>query len=437
MIGFFSILLVIVLTAGRSAALFEPLEIGSEWGEQDFVTVSMVQFNGGIYLGTRNELDPEGLPENAGCQILHLFPVADGWDWKQVNDNGFGFAVPWNNFSVAQMTVFKDQLYVGVWNNTDGAQLWRTVSGVTAPESNDDWERVDQGGFFGFAVTSLQEFKGFLYAGIFTQKVPFLIPGCRIWRSLDGEVWTQVNVPGFGSGLGDWSNSDATTMAVFGNHLYVGTENGYYRAFGIGSGTQIWRTDGEIEPPLVDDWELVSRDGFGDGIPRPDVANTTAMIVFDGELYVGVANSAEGAEIWSFDGATWTARAQGGIDNPKNVVPSFHSFCLFEDSLILGTHNRHTGAEVWQYHGQAWYQINIDGFGLPSGVVEPLFVVDDRLYAITLPFPDLIATTIWMADLTQPDDPDMDGSPRGRRQLPQSRRSCTDRHGWRRPRGRM
>jgi len=395
------------LVVKNSEAVFQQIEIGGGWEDQFFITVSMALFNGDIYLGTINELDPELPPTEAGCKVIHLFQDDKAWSWQQVNDNGFGIPTCWNNFSVAQMAVFKDQLYVGVWNNTDGAQLWRTRAGVQAPGSNDDWERVDQYSFYGFAVTSLQEFGGFLYAGIFTQKIPFLIPGCRIWRSLDGENWTEVSSPGFG----DWENSDATTMAVHGNHLYVGTENGYYKDFGIGSGAQIWRSDGDIEYPFTDDWERISRDGFGEGAPRPENQNITAMISFDGELYVGVTNPIEGAEVWSYDGAVWTQRAGAGIDNPKNKAISFHSFCLFADSLVLGTHNPWTGAEVWRYHGSTWYQINLDSFGIPASVVEPLFVIDDNLYAITSPSPDIVPTMIWVTELPGPADPDMDGIP--------------------------
>ena len=395
----------VILTADSTEGVFQPIEIRGGWDDQFLVLVSMALFNGEIYLGTLNDLDPDLPPTEAGCKVIHLFPDDGAWNWLQVNDNGFGILTCWNNFSASQMTVFKDQLYVGVWNNTDGAQLWRTKAGVQAPVFNDDWERVDQLSFYGFAVTSLQEFDGFLYAGIFTQKVPFFIPGCRVWRSPDGESWVEVSSPGFG----DWENSDATTMAAHNGHLYVGTENGYYRDFGIGSGVQIWRTDGDIEYPFGDDWELVSRDGFGVVAPRPENQNTTAMISFDGELYVGVSNPAEGLEVWSYDGAGWTQRAGAGIDNPGNHAISFHSFCLFADSLVLGTHNPWTGAEVWRYNGSTWYQINLDSFGIPSGAVEPLFVIGDDLYAVTSPTPDIVPAMIWTTGLPGPDDPDMDG----------------------------
>ena len=398
----------VILTADGVEGVFQPIEIRGGWDDQFFLPVSMALFNGEIYLGTRNDLDPDFPPTEAGCQVIHLFPDDGAWNWRQVNDNGFGILACWNSFSAAQMTVFKDQLYVGVWNNDDGAQLWRTKAGVQAPVSNDDWERVDQLSFYGFAVTSLQEFDGYLYAGIFTQKGPFLLPGCRIWRSLDGESWAEVSSPGFG----DWGNSDATTMAAHNGHLYVGTENGYYwDFFGIGSGTQIWRTDGDIEHPFTDDWELLSRDGFGEGAPRPENQNTTAMISFEGELFVGVSNPAEGAEVWSYDGANWIRRADAGIDNPGNHFVSYHSFCLFADSLILGTRNPWTGAEVWRYSGSTWYQINIDSFGIPTGAVEPLFVIGDILYAVTSPTPDLASTRIWATGPPGEDDPDMDAIP--------------------------
>jgi hypothetical protein len=93
--------------------------------------------------------------------------------------------------------------------------------------------REDPASFLGFAGTSMEVFEGMLYAGIYT-----LTTGCRVWRSADGENWAQVNRNGFGND----QNTDATTLAVFGDHLYVATENGH-ESFG-GTETQVWRTDG-------------------------------------------------------------------------------------------------------------------------------------------------------------------------------------------------
>ncbi len=131
---------------------------------------------------------------------------------------------------------------MGTWNVTSGAELWRTRAGVEHPGGLDDWEKVDPSSFSGLAVTSMLTFGAYLYAGIFTQGVPFLDPGCGVWRSRDGRDWEQVNLNGFL----DPFNSDATTLVVFRDRLYAGTENGFfYDLLRVGTGTEIWRTGGE------------------------------------------------------------------------------------------------------------------------------------------------------------------------------------------------
>ena len=60
--------------------------------------------------------------------------------------------------------------------------------------------------------------------------------------------WVQVNTSGFGDG----NNQDIWAgLAVFGDYLYVGTENGT-------TGAEIWRSANGA------DWSQVNADGFGD-----------------------------------------------------------------------------------------------------------------------------------------------------------------------------
>ena len=63
--------------------------------------------------------------------------------WEQVvgdgagTDNGFGNAV---NYFAWSMAVFGSYLYVGTYNDTDGAEVWRSTDGTA-------WNQVNTDGF--------------------------------------------------------------------------------------------------------------------------------------------------------------------------------------------------------------------------------------------------------------------------------------------------
>ena len=96
----------------------------------------------------------------------------------------------------------------------------------------------------------------------------------------------QVNTSGFGDG----NNQDIWAgMAVFGDYLYVGTENGT-------TGVRIWRSANGA------DWSQVNPDGFGD----PNNSGISTMTVFDSYLYAGTSNNDTGGEMWrSNNGTGW------------------------------------------------------------------------------------------------------------------------------------
>lgn len=354
-------------------------------------TISSAIFQGNAYLGTWNE--------TRGCMVYRLENSGDSWSVDEVIDWGFGIGVPTHNWTTAGMAVFNDQLYVGTWNMLDGANLWRTKQGVLLPQGQQDWERVDPASFLGYCVTSLEVFEGMLYAGIYTVR-----PGCRVWRSADGVNWIQVNRNGFG----DDGNTDATTMAVFGGRLYVGTENGH-GSF-PGTGTQVWRTDGNTPDPENPDlllWEKVSpADGFGSGRNQENVLQMTAH---EGNLFAGTLSIPLQAELWRYDGAGWTKQGF-----PRGILKSsarefyYHSGITVEDALYVGERDRTLpGGRILSYDGQQWYLIAEPGFKEPNVEgIGPILYVGERIVAGTMTVGG--GCSLWVSEIPSSSDPDND-----------------------------
>lgn len=339
--------------------------------------VYMETHAGSLYVGTWNRID--------GCMV---YVSKDGESWAPVIEPGYGDA---DNQAVIRMRSVGDYLYVGTWNNTTGGQLWRS----TAPEGDGSWEAVMQNGFgnpANLAVGSIQPFGNLLYVGMFnpsqgeemwrsagggnpgtfvksfdkglgiagatdassllvwdghlylgTESAQPPFPGCDVWRTAGPnasgeEIWTRVGEAGFG----DTKSFNAFRIVEYKGRLYVGTWG-----FGASSftahlgpkGTAIWRTEGEGDGPFTD-WEQVNEDGFG----TPGYDSTLAMEVVGDTLYVaGFGN--HGFLFATKDGTTWREVTQEGFLETSDL--GVHALGELNGRLYIGVQNWTKPCELW------------------------------------------------------------------------------------------
>jgi len=387
-------------------------------------------FNGRAYIGTWNE--------DQGCMVYRIEHSSGSWQAWKVIDPAFGGVE--ENATITDMIVFDNRLYVGTWYRhvfplNDRANLWRTKAGVQHPQGQTDWERVDPESFDrddydvsgdgGLAVTSMAVFEGWLYAGIFT-----LLPPCGVWRSPNGVDWELVNWPGFGRD----GNTDATNMNVFGDHLFVGTENGW-AAF-LGTGTQIWRTDGETMdqttpghyPNMFLAWDPLIDDGFGRG---DNQENAYVIAPFQDYLFVGTRADVGPPLFMRFDGNNWQEETFSyGMLEAKVKGFTYHSDNLIDGSFYVGTvfsHETPDASEhgkVLRYDGSQWYAMSTAGFleeGSAPGDIQgvgPILLIDknqygtdqDYILAGTVTKPGIDAS-LWVSGLPTAGDGDNDAIP--------------------------
>jgi hypothetical protein len=321
---------------------------------------SAAVFDDWLYIGTMNWKD--------GCEIWRTNGecwqqvVGDNC----TTSNGFGDDS--NGFErdiyAWEMNVFKDSnsnhdhLYVGTFNIA-GCELWRTADGTT-------WNcligknGVLKRGFtkigtplrtHNYGIRCMEIFKHTLYLG--TASVPpfgikmngknkiltnicleSMGSGCEIWK-FDGSNFTKIigrkvygNVNSR-SGFGDWRNAYIWSLKAYDNHLFAGTWNpgrflttidiqNFYPFINISfitdksqqtrsAGCEVWYTeDGETWYQTVGDeiHEKASqwpKNGFGDD----NNIGARALIPFHNLLYLGITNTADGCELWKFDGYSY------------------------------------------------------------------------------------------------------------------------------------
>ncbi len=179
--------------------------------------------------------------------------------------------------------------------------------------------------------------------------------------------WEQICENGFGN----LNNYAAFSVAEYEGTIYVGTYN-------ISQGCEIWRFDG----PSTSDWTKVSLNGFGNSqnqIPY-------SMAVYQDKLYVGARNnSANGFEIWYYNGATWSFVTNAiSLGDGDLKIPA--SMLVFDGKLILGTGNSwaNNHAKIFSFDGTNWAQINTASFGdSQNRQCRSLCEYDGKLYAGT------------------------------------------------------
>jgi hypothetical protein len=108
-------------------------------------------------------------------------------------------------------------------------------------------------------------------------------------------------------------------------------------------------------------WQQVNTNGFGD----PHTGEVSALGAFNGYLYAGASNPADGAQIFrSQDGVTWTAVTQPGFGISHDIrPPSILDLAVFNERLYASTGRGDDPGQIWRtLNGVNWAPMVIHGF---------------------------------------------------------------------------
>lgn len=339
------------------------------WGDpQQIYPWSMVEFDEFLFVGTGHR-DAFVPGRELGASTVQRY---DGTEWVEVGADGFGDP---NNDGVRSLTTFDGQIYAATFNKNEGAEIWRSTDG-------ENWEIVVDNGFgdpSAFTIRGMTEYDGFIYAGV--QK---RIGGRgEIWRSEDGENWDIVYEATFFSG-----DTSFHAFEEFDGYLYTVTRNPGLIAPG-GGGAQVYRTlDGETWEQVVGGRGNSEEAGFGNS------NNGTILHIqaFNGELYMSTLNLTDGFGLYkTSDGLNYEQVGEFGFGDPTAVYG--WRMEVYEGALYLGVANRGEGegAELYRtFNGETFEELvgdegTLAGHGYDSPDVHwgtrTLAVYDDKLYA--------------------------------------------------------
>ncbi len=143
------------------------------------------------------------------------------------------------------------------------------------------------------------------------------------------------------------------SQTVIDDTLYVGLGNA------IGD-AEVWSWDGTI-------WTQIGGDGLNSSWADQTFEGVYSLTTDGTNIYAGLGATAGDAEVWRWNGSTWS-RIGGDAINSSWAVSTFevvYSMSYFDDTLYAGLGSTANDAEVWSWNGSAWTKIG--GDSLNSG----------------------------------------------------------------------
>jgi hypothetical protein len=155
---------------------------------------------------------------------------------------------------------------------------------------------------------------------------------------------------------------------------------------GLGNGAnnaELWRWDGNS-------WTIIAGNtvgsSWGSNYEEVDALAT------DGQyLYAGLGNSAQDGDVWRYDGSAWQKiggdSLNGGWTTGNNIY-NIYSLAVYKGKLIAGLGRTAGQGQAWSWNGSAWTKIGGNGVngswdsaGNNTESVESLITYNGRLYA--------------------------------------------------------
>ncbi len=339
---------------------------------------ALVEFNGYLYAcGIGPWMPP--VPVNT---ILRS-ASGDPGTWEDVS----GIIRATNN--IRAITMWNGKLYVAASVNSGqipGMGAGAVVFGSADPK-NENWQPVSIPGFGGdnSEIYYLTVFNNHLYASTVN-----LVTGFEVWKTngeVDSNTGLYVWTPVIQHGFGDTWNQFGMSMAVFRDHLYLGTAVGIGMVMKNGEvvGTkpiEIIRIDKNDKAELMVGAMIASdpidggpsprlpRSGIGAGFGNPFNVYAWDMNVYQNCLNVGTFDISvfvlglleESPELLPLFMSNYP---QGNLAFPQSVVDALVN-SRFTPELLALFKRQFGGGDLWQScDGVGWSPVTLNGFGNP------------------------------------------------------------------------
>lgn len=295
--------------------------------------ISMRWFNGKLYAG---------LGTTAGDGTVWSW---NGSAWTEIGGNGVNSS--WAASTYEGVYSFADDgtnLYAGLGNTAGDNEVWKW--------DGSSWSKIGGDGVnSGFSntytiVQSMVYANGKLYAGLQASAT-----NAAVW-SFDGTAWTQIGGGYINNSWGYYNLQDVESMTKSGDYLYAGTGNT------VAGNAQIWRFNGST-------WQIIGGQGINNSWAANTYQDVSSMISYGGDLYVGLGVSTNYAQVWKWDGSTWTQIGGGGLNSGWSGYQKIDSMAVLNNDLYVGLGTATNAARIYKWDGSTWTWVGGFGIGAP------------------------------------------------------------------------
>ncbi|MFO0920248.1 MAG: LamG domain-containing protein [Candidatus Saccharimonadales bacterium] len=330
--------------------------INSSWANSTYENVlSMTFYGSNLYVG---------LGTSANDAEVWRW---NGSSWSQIGGDSLNSGWTTNYEGVYSLTNDGTNLYAGLGNSAGDNEVWQW--------NGTSWAKIGGDGVnssFGATHTTVNALvysDGSLKAGLNSGSG---IDSGHAWE-WNGTSWTRIGGDYVNKSWGFRGLQSVEVMQVSGEYLYAGTGVSY------AGNAQVWRWNGST-------WEMIGGQGINGSWSYATYETVTSMASMGGDLYVGLGTSANDAEVWRWNGSSWSQIGGDSLNSGWTTgFEEVNSLAAFGGSLYAGLGNSASDAEVWRWNGSSWSRIGGDNTngGWPNGYyrISSLGVYKNKLIA--------------------------------------------------------
>ena len=270
----------------------------------------------------------------------------NGSSWTQIGGDNLNSGWSTGYEYVSGMTCVCTNLFVGLGSCPFDDEAWMcngsawTKIGGDGVNSGFDNAQTNHD-----TVTSLTYMSGSLYLGLGSD-------GADVWR-WNGSAWVQIGGDGVNNSWGIRGLQSGEVGASYNGKLYMGT------GVTVTGNATVWEYDGSS-------WTMVGGQGLRSGWATDTFEAVHSLTVYKGELYAGLGASTGDAEVWKYNGSSWTKVGGDGLSSSWNAIyESVYTLSVYNGNLYAGLGTGASDGEVWKYNGSSWSQVG--GDNLNSG----------------------------------------------------------------------
>ncbi len=291
----------------------------------------------------------------------------NGTAWTKIGGDSVNSSWGAGYEGVYSLTNDGSNVYAGLGASAGDNEVW-SWNGITWTKIGGD---AINSGFTNslISVKSLVYGNSTLFAGL--NSASGTLSG-QMW-TWNGSTWTRIAGDYVNFSWGFRGLRSVEVMQVSSDYLYAGTG-----VATIGNAL-IWRFDGTA-------WSLIGGQGVNNSWAFDTYEAVTSITSLGGNLYVGLGSSANDAEVWMWNGSTWSKIGGDSINSGWGANYEEVSSLATNNGLVYaGIGNSGNDAEVWAWNGISWSKIGGDsinsGWGANYERVTAMAVLDNQLIA--------------------------------------------------------